>query len=458
MIGLHLAASALMTASATTTALTAPLPAKADVADSVSDWTISGSVRARIEAIDGQFRPIAPERDAMLALRTTVAAEYRKSILRIGGELMDSRAYFQKDSSSAGTTEVNALEPIQAYVGVDLGSSLGAGSNSSVIVGRFTQDIGSRRLVSRQAFRNSTNAYAGVKLNWHNAQHDALVLFWSMPQVRLPLDRASILDNDVEFDRQSTALQLYGASFTKAGVAGGTLEVYAYGFAERDAPSYATRNRRLITPGLRLARAPGPNRFDYDVEGIYQHGRTRSGTSAVDVTDLLVSAYFVHGEVGRSFAGAWKPRIAIQYDRASGDGKDPGTYTRFDTLYGARRFEYGPTSLYGAIGRANLNSPGARLEVAPTKRLDGFIAYRALWLENSSDSFSSTDIRDRSGTSGSFAGHQIEGRVRFWLKPKAVRIESGFAYLAKGAALRNAPNATHDRDSRYVYTDVTFSF
>ncbi|WP_156348706.1 hypothetical protein [Sphingomonas sp. Leaf23] len=40
------------------------------------NWHLSGSVRARFEAIDGQFREDAVNRDQVLALRTTLFAEY----------------------------------------------------------------------------------------------------------------------------------------------------------------------------------------------------------------------------------------------------------------------------------------------------------------------------------------------------------------------------------------------
>jgi hypothetical protein len=210
--------------------------------------------------------------------------------------------------------------------------------------------------------------------------------------------------------------------------------------------------------GARLARPASKGAFDYDLEAIRQSGHARATTSASDNAQLDVSAYFLHAEVGRSFGGTWSPRLALQYDRASGDGSNSETYTRFDTLFGARRGEYGPTSLYGAVQRSNLSSPGVRLDVVPDKRWDGFIAYRALWLEDASDSFAATGVRDRTGLSGKFAGHQIEARARYWLVPKVARIDTGAAFLIKGRFLRDAPNAPDTGDTTYGYFDLTFTF
>lgn len=426
---------------------------------SPDNWKISGSIRARMEGLSDQFRPApAPHEDQFLSFRTNLFAEYDAGPLRIGGELFDSRGYLEKKTSTVGTTEINAFELGQAYLGFDIGDRLGAGTTSDLTVGRFTMDDGSRRLVARNQFRNTINAFTGARFQLQDKAKDKLVLFWTMPQVRLPDDTSSIQDNQVEWDRESTDLQFFGGSFTKAGVFGGSLEVYGYGLIENDSPHLATRNRHLFTPGVRLARKPRMGLFDYDLEGVYQTGHERGTTSAKDVKNLDVSAYFIHLEVGRTFDMAWSPRIALQYDLASGDGSNPNTYNRFDTLFGARRGEYGPTSLWGAVQRSNLNSPAIRLEVTPSKRWDGFMAIRPLWLQSATDSFANTGVRDASGHSGKYAGEQLEGRARLWIVPGQLRLETGAAWLFKSGFLKDAPNAPDDGNSKYGYVDLTYSF
>ena len=113
--------------------------------------TISASVRSRVEAIDGQFRPTGPANDAMVSLRTDIAAEYDAGPLRFGAELQDARAYGQAANSSASTSEINALELVQGYVRLQLGDQ---GKNAKtghglLTAGRFTMDVGSRRLIAR---------------------------------------------------------------------------------------------------------------------------------------------------------------------------------------------------------------------------------------------------------------------------------------------------------------------
>ena len=82
------------------------------------------------------------------------------------------------------------------------------------------------------------NAYTGARLDWKTRSEDKLTLFWAMPQTRLPNDKDGIHDNAFELDRESSSVQFFGGSFTKAAVADGTVELYAYRLHERDEPRY----------------------------------------------------------------------------------------------------------------------------------------------------------------------------------------------------------------------------
>lgn len=415
------------------------------------EFEVEGSVRARAEVIDGQFRPGATDTGALM-LRTQLRAEYDAGPVRIGGEIVDARVYFQSEPSSIGTTEVNAIEPVQAYLIAEFGK------NTELQLGRMTMDWGSRRLVSKQNFRNSTNAFTGARFDWKPAKGDGVTLFWTMPQDRLPNDRAGIVDDAIELDRERLDQQFFGARVTKAKVIGSvSVETYLYRLFERDAENFATRNRRLWTSGFRLIEAPKAGKIDFEVEAAWQGGTTRTSAAASDRTDVDVDAYFVHASLGYTFAAPWSPRLAIAYDRASGD-RPGGSYNRFDTLFGARVFEYGPSSLYGPIGRANLSAPEMRLEVKPDKRWDGYVAVRPLWLDSAADSFASTGLRDAAGTSGRYAGTQFDARARYWLTPNRVRVAAGAAVLAKGGFLRDAPRAPDNGNTHYGYFEVTYGF
>jgi hypothetical protein len=417
---------------------------------------IDASIRARYETLGNQFRPGLDKNDDLVTIRTDVFAEYDGGPIRIGGELMDSRAYFADSGSSVGTGEVNALEPVQAYIGADLGPIFGKGTTSTLDAGRFTLGLGSARLIGRNNYRNTTNAFTGAKFEWHGAAKERLVLFYTYPQQRLPSDKASILDNKVKWDREGSELVFWGGFFSKPKIAGAAnLELYFYGLDEDDTPTHATRNRHLFTPGARLYRNPAPGKLDYEFEYAYQFGHVATGTAA-GAPRQDVSAQTLHAEIGYQFAAPWQPRLSLEYDYGSGD-KAGGKYTHFDSLYGTRRSDFGPTATFGPLGRNNISSPGIRLEAKPSKRLDAFVAYRAAWLDSATDSFASTGVKDPAGTAGKFAGHEFEARARYWLIPKMLRLESGGAVLFNGRFLKDAANANGFGDPVYGYVDLTLT-
>jgi hypothetical protein len=417
---------------------------------------ISASIRARFETLHNQFRPGLDRNDDLLTFQTDIAVEYDGGPIRIGGELIDSRAYDGGPGSAVSTGEVNALEPVQAYIGADFGSVLGKGTTSTLDAGRFTLNLGSARLVGRNNFRNTTNAFTGVKFEWHGAAKERLVLFYTYPQQRLPSDKAGILDNRIVWDHEGSDQVFWGGFFNKPKIVGTTgLDLYFYALDEHDRPGQATRDRHLFTPGARFYRQPAPGKLDYEFEYAYQFGHVSTST-APGAPRVNVSAQTLHADLGYQFAAPWQPRLSIEYDLATGD-KPGGDYGRFDSLFGTRRSDWGPSAIYGPLGRSNISSPGFRLEVKPSKRLDAFVGYRAAWLDSATDSFASTGVKDSIGSSGKFAGHQIEARARYWLIPKMLRWEAGGAVLFDGRFLRTAPNANGFGDTVYGYTDITLT-
>ena len=168
-------------------------------------------------------------------------------------------------------------------------------------------------------------------------------------------------------------------------------------------------------------------------------------------------SYFIHAEIGHSWTLAWRPHLSLEFDYASGDG--PGArYQRFDTLFGMRRADIAPSGIYGAIGRANLQALGLRLETTPTPRFDVFGSWRVLWAADDRDSFSTTGIRDANGAAGRFAGYQFDGRARYWIVPQKLRAEVNAVWLIRGDLLRDAPNASPHGDTHFLTAAITLSY
>lgn len=421
--------------------------------------SLSGSYRTRYESLDSQFRAGRDGGDQILLLRTTLKAAIHHGPFTVAGEMLDARAAHDDEGTPIGTGFVNTVELLQAYLQWDVSDFLTLGGMSEFRIGRITMDIGSRRFVARNRFRNTTNAFTGSDWKWQGASGRQLRAFFTLPVNRRPNIPAALGDNDIKFDDEDTDVKFWGLYYSELLSWGDLGELYYFGLDEDDSSGRFTHNRKFSTIGLRLYRKPQTSRFDYQLEVAFQFGESRASPLSSDIADLEHLTHFGHAELGYSFLHDWHPRLIGQYDFASGDD-DPidGENERFDTLFGARRFDFGPTSIYGPFARANLSTPGLRFVLKPHRRLTSFIAYRAYWLASATDAWTMSRVRDGSGVTGSFIGQQVEMRLRWEMVPNNIRLETGVAHLFAGEFMRNAPNANGQGDATYVYSQVGLRF
>lgn len=414
------------------------------------EWVkISGELRLRYEGISGQFRSASrlDDVDHLGMQRTQLRFDFDLNPVQIYVELMDSRHYGGSTGSALNTTHSNAVDILQAWVGVDLGE-WGSGEHA-LKVGRYTMDIGSRRLVARNRFRNTINSFVGVEWLW-KGEESTVRAFWNMPTRREPSDLASLVDNDIEFDEQDLNTQFFGGAFEWDMDERHRLEVYGLGLLEEKG-----RQRNLGTIGARYLRHKKKGEFDFELEGIFQFGESRLSASGADLDHL--AGYF-HGSIAYTFDCDWSPRLRFAFDYATGDGDSgDGDNNRFETLFGARRWEYGPTGIYGAIARSNLLSPELRLELKPAKNVDWMIAARAVWLASDEDAWTTAGVADPTGNSGSFVGQQFETRVRWDIFPKNLKVDAGVAYLIAGEFQDDAPGG-QGTDTFFGYVQMVLTF
>jgi hypothetical protein len=416
--------------------------------------------RTRYESLRNQFRPVDSEDNRALSLRTTLFAELRFEPISLGLELADSRLYLDGDDAPLNSTLINPLDLLQAHVSVNVRDVFADGARLGIRLGRQTIDLGGRRLVARNRFRNTINSFTGLELSWVGPQEAKGRLFATFPVRRRPTRVEGLDANEVEFDSELTSTRFWGLFYGSRPRADGMqVEAYLLGLDEDDG-DLPTTNRDFLTPGLRLSRPAEPGRWDFELEAVYQHGRSRASALPADTTDLRHRAFFAHAAVGHTFATGWRPRVALLYDYASGDrAPDDGVQGRFDTLYGARRFELGPTGIYGALARSNLHSPALQATLQPHADLFVYLVYRPAWLARARDFWVTTGIRDPRGASGSFLGHQFEGAVRWWVVPGNLLLEAGLTYLRLGEFPKRAPNGDPEAgDPGYAYLQLGFQF
>ncbi len=108
------------------------------------------------------------------------------------GELWDSRVYGDNAGTPLSTGEVNTFELVQAYVEWRPTVPFGRDTTATIQAGRFLLNLGSRRLVAADDYRNTTNGYTGVRadLAWRGGWRSTAI--YVLPQQRRPEDVPSL--------------------------------------------------------------------------------------------------------------------------------------------------------------------------------------------------------------------------------------------------------------------------
>ena len=425
------------------------------------DWlNMSLEFRSRYETLDTPFVKGQTGSQYQVPLQTVLWMEANYQALRVGFEFWDARQYGTKDGQTISNTMVDSADFTQMYAALSTMNFMDTGLGLEMKGGRTTLEFGSRRLVARNVFRNTTNAFTGVSFRLRDAASAWQVqVFANQPVVRLPDQASQLVHNDYAWDQEqknSVFAGIFGEAFRLP--LDTTGELYLYYLGEN---ASSTNNRRLFTPGFRWFRPARKGEFDFEGESVAQTGNrydtVYDAKGKGTKKDLPVEAFLEHIQFGYTFDLPWDPRLMVQYDYATG-GLSGNTTNSFDTLFGARRWEYGPTGILSLFARNNISSPGTRLFVVPHRDVAAFLAYRAWWMADSKAAWQSANLIDPTGKAGDFLGHTVELSVR-WDAHENVAIETGWNYFMKGGFARNAPDAPANHDNvSYLYVQTEFRF
>lgn len=419
--------------------------------------SLSVEQRTRYETMDGSFKAGGKGGDQQIPLQTDVFAQARFNHFRFGGEFLDARQLGSDLATGVNNTHVDEADLIQGYLAWSDQNFLHSGLGTEITAGRQTLNFGSRRLIARNAMRNTINSFDGLRLrvvDYGNWQFNAFV---TMPVNRYPSSATAILDGEHDFDTADGKTGFSGGFFEMYNIGFGVnAEMYLYHLDEGDSAKSQTRNRRYFTPGGRLYIKPAKGEVDFQLETIGQFGTIH--TSATNNKALQHEAWYQHVDLGYTVDMNWKPRFAVLYDYASGDeNPTDGNDERFDTLYGARRFEFGATGIYGAFARSNINSPGYNVGFSPLSNVQVGLNHRFYWLAEKKDAWTTSGLSDAKGKTDDYIGHQIELTSR-WDVNSSLNFETGWAHLFKGEFAKNAPKAPDTQDVDYFYVQSMLRF
>jgi hypothetical protein len=401
-----------------------------------SPWLdISVEQRTRYEMLDNRFRAGEKGSDQQLPQRTRVRFEIKKLAGPFGFvmEFEDARTHLNDSGSTVTNNIVDENDFTRFYLTAALNHSRSL--PSMLYVGRQSFDLGNRRLFARNRFRNATNAFDGIRWTLGNERHWLLNAFLVKP-VKRRMKQPDVPDHNTTF---------WGAYLAGKFSSHFKNEVYYFGIHE-NMTSPQSQKRRFSTIGTRLYKDPKPGALSYELEGALQFGKR--GT-----LDHL--AHFEHILADYTFNTRWRPVFTSRYDYGSGT-KDPTSQNEgmFDTLFGARRWEWGPTGIYGGWTRSNISSPGWALELNPTKKLRFSPAMRWFWLASARDQWVGSGLKDPTGKSGSYLGHQLE--LPFQYSFKRLIIETGYLRFIKGSYQERVPKSPTAQDSNYFWVSTNF--
>lgn len=391
-----------------------------------SHLSINANVRLRYENLHNPFVPSTEQKQYALVSKTNITSTFHTNNWQSTIELMDSRLLTHSVDAPIGVDDVNTVEPLQFKV---------AWTNNpsdhelfTLAFGRMTMDIGSRRFVARNRFRNTVNSFLGI----HGAYRYKDKTITSFVVKPMEIRPVAVFENknarvtDVVSDDLLAGVH-YSVSTSD--------DAELYGFYSQKGQA-----ERRVTIGGRIKQLLSDNSsVAYELEGAYQLGTIQQQEIIVSNVEAEISAFFLHASVDIPLSTAFHSILKLHGDIASGD--DASTVDKnenFDTLYGAQRFEFGPSGIYGILKRSNLISPGVRVMFELSANSNGFIGYRY-----------SEPFNSENDTSEHV--HQVEARIRHHFAQQSTTLEIGGALLSRRAEL-------NDNNTTYLYTQITRSF
>ena len=430
-----------------------------DAALGAPNWlTLGGEARIRYESLDGQYRIGRTGSDQAWVTRVLFFAGAETKLGDFAFEFQDARAFGDDRGTPLSASMVNALEVLQLSYTLNLGGR-DQQAGHALKVGRFTMNIGSRRFVERNDYRNVINTYTGG--HWRSRWADGTTLdaFYTVPVRKYPRDQDGLIDNEFEADEENWARRFWGVHLQRPGLAfDSQLDLLVYGLHESDRADLPTPNRKVFAPGLRYFRHARPGGIDFDLEGAYRVGSRKRSVLDNTGVELDVEAVMFHAEVGYTFRGDWNLRIGLEYDLASGDeDPDDDVFGRYERFYGTRRRDLGNTGIHGPLTRSNVSVAGVRFSFQ-RGRWDGRAHIQQARLDSATDFWVVAGLRDPSGTSSRDLGTTFDARVRYWLMPGNLRLEVVGSTLRFGRFPKQVPNGPQDDRALYGALQLTAYF
>ena len=371
------------------------------------------------DAAQRQYYPYTPW---LLRTRGYVGVKDIFDPFRFVIEFQDSRAF--NSLYQLQGQDINETELLQGYGELYLKDALGTdakgqGRAISIRAGRMKFEVGSRRLIASNEFRNTTNNFEGFRLRLGERYNDVdLDSFLMRPVIRYPY----------AFDQPEWNNWIYGSFLSIRNISPYfTIQPYLIGrhqYGDPLNPSGALKVKRDTQgPGLRVYG--NYKNFDWDLDVMKQFGTVGTISSTYPYLYGYTNITNPYGgyaqtkqhdaiaygfDVGYTFAEhPWKPRFSAVYIYGSGNSSPwSSTNNNVDTFYGFNQ----PFSRNDYIGWNNVKDPKVRVEFEPIKDTKIDTAFSAYWLASAAAAWDRANLFAPLGNRGTFMGTEWDIRVR----------------------------------------------
>ncbi|MCZ7635883.1 MAG: alginate export family protein [Verrucomicrobia bacterium] len=399
------------------------------------------NVRSRYEHLDN-FNILhygAAEDDDVLLLRTRLSADYRLSAqAHTFVEFQDARYWLSKltlEDFGRSSSYYDEFDLRQAYFEWQ---RIGA-SPLGVKLGRQIMSYGDRRVFAPAEWGNVGNYWwDGAKLCYDTdaIQVDA---FYAQRVLSEP--------KDWNLDHWPYHVAAIYARLRRLPVALDGFYVLKHDWSGNLHGETGTGNETRHTFGL-LSERPAGQGWDYGCFAAGQLGEY--GRDAI-------RAFGVIGRGGYTFPAAWKPRVGLEVNYASGDhDPDDGVAGTFDGIFGAMDLPYGWMNV---VSWKNLEDYALTVSVQPAKPLRLGVEYHGFRLAQARDAWywvnGRPERRDATGHAGQELGQEVDVIGR-WQVNKGIELLVGYARFFAGAFVRSTPGDS--QDANWAFAQLTYTF
>jgi hypothetical protein len=419
--------------------------------------TIGGEVRERYEFRDNaDFNGNANDTLSFIASRIRLHLNYEVTPdIAAVVQFQDARIFGGEVSTVSND---NLFDLHQGYVSI---KNVGP---TSLILGRQELAFGEHRLVGHFGWNNVGRSFDGLRITYMAAP--VRVDFWATS----PKVYGTNTGSSPAFAPSNREHQEFYGVYGSIKTAPVTVEPYVMylldggNAGELNAAGTAllspiaapaARGQNRVTVGLRMDGKAVNGSVDFTGEGTYQMGSmdARGTTPESDV-----SAHAIALKAGYTVPLAMKPRIGVEYDRASGDS-DPtdDKFETFENLFPTNHIHYGYMDY---VGWRNMQAMRLSISIKPSATTGVSLDYHQFSLAEESDNWyaaSGAVFRTTpANNTESDLGQEIDLVAHMMVKEK-VRIEAGYGRFMPGDYVDvNFPAATDSSDFLYLQAGVSF--